>query len=102
MSIKATIKQYVGEYREFYATDLFKFVRGILGRPQLHYDSIIRKLRELRDEKYIVECLDHQKSFYLVKKEVEEVAEELKEAEKQGREMADLTIASIRKNLTLF
>jgi len=100
MSIKATIKQYVGDYREFYATDLFKFVRGILGRPLLHDDSIIRKLRELRDEKYIVECLDHQKSFYLVRKEVEEYREEkginLSYAE-LGKELGKAT-----KNLTLF
>ncbi len=78
MSIKSVIKEYVGDYREFYANDLFKFVRGILGRPLLHDDSIIRKLREMRDEEfddggqikrvYYITCTDHKKSRYKVTK----------------------------------
>jgi len=96
MSIKATIKQYVGDYREFYAEELITFVRKVLGRPKLRDGSIIRKLREMRDEKYIVECLDHQKSFYLVKKEVEEI-----EITTTARN-EPLVFTESTKNLTLF
>uniref|UniRef100_A0A6M3JP75 Uncharacterized protein n=1 Tax=viral metagenome TaxID=1070528 RepID=A0A6M3JP75_9ZZZZ len=64
MIIKEAVKNYIQFNPRFYAVNLCRFVRQELDRPDLMDGSIMRKLRELREEGWAIECDDHQKSLY--------------------------------------
>ena len=52
---------------EFYANTLLAMTRALTARPHLRDDTILRRLREAREdqpEKYGYICKDHERSIY--------------------------------------
>lgn len=76
-----TVKESVAEafshmQEEFYANTLLAMTRALTARPHLRDDTILRRLRELREEtpdKFGYICKDHERSIY--KKQPLKVAE---------------------------
>lgn len=74
MTVKSTIKQIISEYpikmfpiSGIYLIDAVKSRMSIDNRKPFD-GTIMRKLRELRNDGYIIECIDRKKSYYRIKK----------------------------------
>ena len=65
-SVKSYLDDYVSNGNTFYATQLFDYVWWELQPRQPFQGSILRKLRECRQEGYKIKCIDHQRSEYRV------------------------------------
>lgn len=66
MIIKQTIQDYWEDLPiEFYSLNLIKYVRLVCDRPKIFDGSILRKMRELKQDGRIdFECVDHARSKY--------------------------------------
>ena len=77
MSVKSTVKQILSEYpidmfpiSGAYIIDSVKSRMSIDNRKPFD-GTIMRKLRELRNDSYIIECIDKHKSLYRIRRKNE-------------------------------
>ena len=67
-TVKESVAEAFGHMQdEFYANTLLAMTRALTARPHLRDDTILRRLRELREEfpeKFGYICKDHERSIY--------------------------------------